>query len=88
VVARAIADAHPARARTTARRDLGEKLRLYAEVGVLEYWIVDPGPGTFEFLERDGEAFRVRLPESGTYRSALIEGLDPDVEGFWGALST
>ena len=72
---------------STARRDLGEKLRLYAEAGVLEYWIVDPGPGTFEFLERDEIGFRVRLPETGTYRSALIEGLELDIEAFWRAVS-
>jgi Uma2 family endonuclease len=68
---------------TTARRDLGEKLRLYAETGVLEYWIIDPGPGTFEFLEREGGAFRIRLPEGGIYRSAVIAGLELDVEAFW-----
>jgi Uma2 family endonuclease len=72
---------------TTARRDLGEKLRLYAEAGVLEYWIVDPGPGTFEFLECAGDAFRVRLPEDGVYRSAVIAGLELDLEAFWRDLS-
>jgi Uma2 family endonuclease len=71
---------------TTARRDLGEKLRLYAETGVLEYWIIDPGPGTFEFLEREGDAFRIRLPEAGIYRSAVIAGLELDVEAFWRAV--
>jgi Uma2 family endonuclease len=71
---------------SSARRDLGEKLRLYAEVGVLEYWIVDPGPGTFEFLEREGDAFRIRLPEAGIYRSAVIAGLELDVEAFWRAV--
>jgi Uma2 family endonuclease len=72
---------------TTARSDLGEKLRLYAEAGVLEYWIVDPGLGTFEFLERAGDGFRVRLPEAGTYRSAVIASLELDVEAFWRAVS-
>jgi Uma2 family endonuclease len=70
---------------STARRDLGEKLRLYAETGILEYWIVDPGLETFEFLARAGESFRIRLPEGGVYRST-IAGLDLDLEAFWRAV--
>ena len=67
----------------TARRDLGEKLRLYAESGVPEYWIVDPEAGTFEFLTlRDGSYF-VGLPEQGVYRSASIEELTFDLAEFW-----
>lgn len=67
----------------TARRDLGEKLRLYGETGVLEYWIVDPGLGTFEFLEKANDGFRVRLPDGGVYRSSLIADLELDLEKFW-----
>jgi Uma2 family endonuclease len=70
----------------TARRDLGEKLRLYAESGVAEYWIVDPGLETFEFLENAGDGFRLRLPEGGTYRSSAITGLELDLEAFWRAI--
>jgi Uma2 family endonuclease len=67
----------------TARRDLGEKLKLYAETGVAEYWIVDPAARTFELLvNRDG-AFSVRLPEEGVYRSGAVAGLELDVEAFW-----
>jgi Uma2 family endonuclease len=67
----------------TARRDLGEKLRLYAEVGVAEYWLVDPDARTFEFLVlRDG-SYTVRLPEEGTYRSPTVERLGFDLEPFW-----
>ena len=70
----------------TARRDLGEKLRLYAEFGVAEYWIVDPILETFEFLENTPAGFRVRLPEGAVYRSAAIPGLELDLEAFWRAL--
>jgi hypothetical protein len=59
----------------------------YAETEVLEYWIVDPGLGTFEFLERTGDAFRVRLPEAGIYRSDVIAGLELDVDTFWRLVS-
>jgi Uma2 family endonuclease len=68
---------------STARRDLGEKLRLYAESGIAEYWIVDPEGKTFEFLVNDGGTFRVRLPERETYRSAAVPGLELDLEAFW-----
>ena len=70
----------------TARRDLGEKLRLYAESDVVEYWIVDPALETFEFLENTPAGFRVRLPEGAMYRSATIPGLELDLEAFWRAL--
>ena len=70
----------------TARRDLGEKLRLYAESAVAEYWIVDPILETFEFLENTPAGFRVRLPEGSVYRSAAIPGLELDLEAFWRAL--
>jgi Uma2 family endonuclease len=68
---------------STAERDLGEKMRLYGESGVAEYWIVDPELRTFEFLENQPDGFRVRLPEAGTYRSAAIAGLQIDLEAFW-----
>lgn len=67
----------------TARRDLGEKLRLYVESGVAEYWIVDPQARTLEFLEARDGAFLVRLPEAGLYRSAALAGLELDLEAFW-----
>lgn len=68
---------------STARRDIGEKLRLYAEAGCSKYWIVDPALETLELLERAGEEFRVRVPESAIYRSAVIAGLEIDLEAFW-----
>jgi Uma2 family endonuclease len=72
----------------TARRDLGEKLRLYAEAGVGEYWIVDPGLQTFEFLVCAGDGFRVILPDGPTFRSATIPGLELDLEAFWRSTAT
>jgi Uma2 family endonuclease len=71
----------------TARRDLGEKLRVYAEAGVAEYWIVDPGHETFEFLVRaDAGSFRLRVPDGPIYRSETIPGLELDLEAFWRAI--
>jgi Uma2 family endonuclease len=68
---------------STARRDLGEKLRLYAEAGVTEYWIVDPGHETFEFLVNTGDGFLVRSTDGAIYRSETISGLELDIEAFW-----
>ena len=72
----------------TARRDLGEKLRLYAEAGVGEYWIVDPGLQTFEFLVSAGDGFRVILPDGPTFRSSTIPELELDLEAFWRSIPT
>jgi Uma2 family endonuclease len=70
----------------TARRDLGEKLRLYAEAGVAEYWIVDPAHQTFEFLVNAGDGFRVSPPDGPLFRSAAAPGLELDLEAFWRAI--
>jgi Uma2 family endonuclease len=71
---------------STARRDRGAKLRLYAESGVREYWIVDPAAATFEFLVlRDGR-FTVELPVDGRYVSPAVPGIELDLAAFWAAV--
>jgi Uma2 family endonuclease len=72
----------------TARRDLGEKMRLYGASRIVEYWIIDPELETFEFLENMPDGFRVRVPEDGIYRSASIASLELDVEAFWRSIPT
>lgn len=67
----------------TVRRDRGEKLRLYAESGVEEYWIVDPTERQIEFLVRRGEDFVVDLPSGSEYRSRALPEVRFDVEAFW-----
>lgn len=47
--------------RTSGRYDRSDKLQGYAEIGVPEYWIVDPEQQTFE---------RFLLDAQGTYRMA------------------
>lgn len=47
----------------TARRDRGVKLKLFADHGVREYWIVDPGARQAEFLVAHRGRFEVALPE-------------------------
>lgn len=70
----------------TARRDLGEKLALYATAGVFEYWLLDPEKRTCELLENRDGAFVVRLPVEGIHRSPTILGLELDLEAFWRAI--
>lgn len=67
----------------TARRDRGEKLRLYAEAGVREYWIFDPPERQIEFLRNDDGQFVVALPEGGVYRSQALPEITIDVVQFW-----
>jgi Uma2 family endonuclease len=56
----------------TSRRDRNEKLKLYAESGVREYWIVDAVERQIEFLVNDSGTFHVALPVDDRYRSAAL----------------
>ena len=65
-------------------RDRVEKMRLYAEAGVKEYWIVDPVEKAVEFfLNRDG-VFQVALPMDDLYRSATLPDVQINLAEFWG----
>lgn len=67
----------------SAWRDRGEKLKLYAEARVREYWIADPVEKQIEFLVNDDGRFIVVLPSDDAYRSSVIEGLTLDLQAFW-----
>ena len=67
----------------TTRNDRGEKLRLYAESGVLEYWIIDPLERQIEFLRNEGGHFVVVVPEGGVYRSQALPEVELDLVDFW-----
>jgi Uma2 family endonuclease len=67
----------------SGRRDRGEKLSLYAQTGIREYWIVDPEARQIEFLVNESGSFIVSLPVAGVYRSEQIPELDLDVADFW-----
>ena len=70
----------------TASRDQVHKLNLYAEASVAEYWIVDPAGRHITFLVSDGDAFTVRPPESGRWRSPVLPEVELDVDGLWDAV--
>ena len=67
----------------TARRDRVQKLGLYAEAGVKEYWLVDPREQQIEFLVNEGGRFVVALPSASEYRSRALPELRLDLEAFW-----
>ena len=67
----------------TAGRDRNEKLRLYAEKGVREYWLFDASARRSEFLLNDEGEFVAALPEDGLYRSQGLPEISLDVAGFW-----
>ena len=70
----------------TGRRDRNDKMRLYAQSGVREYWIVDPGLRQIEFLALQGEHFVVQDVDGGKYRSAACPEVELDVEALWTAV--
>ncbi len=65
------------------RRDRNLKLRLYAETGVPEYWIVDPAEREIDFLIRRGEHFEVVTPEDNLYRSPRLPEIVLDLAELW-----
>ena len=68
---------------STARLDRGEKLKLYAESGVREYWLVDHAACSIEFLVNREGRFQVALPVDDFYRSAELPELELDLAELW-----
>lgn len=70
-----------------ARRDRVDKLAMYAEFGVAEYWIVDPAERQCEFLvNRDGR-FEVQPQRDDRYQSPVHAELAFDLAAFWDEVS-
>ncbi len=68
---------------STARLDRGDKLRLYAESNVREYWLVDPEARVIEFLTQHQGRWLTAWPEDGGYSSETIQGLALDLGALW-----
>ncbi len=67
----------------SVRRDRGEKLGLYAQSGVREYWIVDPGERQIEFLVNESGRFMVALPSGSHYQSQAMDEVRLDLAELW-----
>lgn len=66
-----------------ARRDRVEKLRLYAEAGVREYWLCDPAARVIDFLVNRGGRYEVALAHADVYASAELPEVRIDLAEFW-----
>src|SRR6185295_16789300 len=67
----------------SARNDRIQKLRLYADSGVQEYWLVDTAGRQIEFLNlRDGH-YEVVVPDGPVYESAHLPEIRLDLEAYW-----
>jgi Uma2 family endonuclease len=66
------------------RRDRTDKVALYAESGVSEYWIVDPRERQFDFLVNRGGRFEVQPQRDDRYSSPVMPELVIDLAAFWG----
>jgi Uma2 family endonuclease len=65
------------------RRDRSDKLSLYAEFGVAEYWIVDPRERQIDFLINTGGKFELQLQRDDRYASPRHAELSFDIAEFW-----
>ena len=71
---------------SSRRYDRVTKLRWYAELGVPEYWIVDPDGRTFERLVLREGAYVIAASCEGeeTFRPESFEGLEVPLGKLWG----
>jgi len=67
----------------TVRQDRREKLILYAQSAVKEYWLIDPEPRVAELLVNESGRFVVTVPDAGRHRSQAIPGLTLDLAELW-----
>lgn len=68
---------------STARVDRLEKLDLYAQYGIAEYWIVDPETQVFEFLVLKDGHYQEATAQSDRYVSPQFAEVEIDLANFW-----
>jgi Uma2 family endonuclease len=65
------------------RRDRVQKLDLYAQHGVPEFWIVDPRAQNIEFLLLDQGRYMLTQAAAGRYQSPLLPEVQIELASFW-----
>lgn len=65
------------------RRDRVQKLDVYAQYGVPEFWIVDQKAQTIEFLLLDKGEYIVKKSVDGRYQSPRLPEVQIDLATFW-----
>lgn len=74
---------------STARRDKTEKLEIYAENGVREYWLVDPKKREVSVYALTGATFSEPLVVArGDVPCSVLPGLRVDVESLFSLLDS
>ena len=68
---------------SNTRRDRLEKMQLYAESGVGEYWIVDPNERQFEFYLNQEGKFEVQRQADDKFVSPRLPELAINLADFW-----
>jgi len=71
---------------SSGRYDRVKKLRWYAQLGVPEYWLVDPVARTLERLVLRGETYEIAtsLEDADTFRPESFDGLEIPLVKIWG----
>jgi Uma2 family endonuclease len=67
---------------SNAYYDFTRKKAMYAEHGVVEYWIVDPEAETIEIMIKEGEYYRTEsfIRKTGKLESPMFPGFSMNVE--------
>lgn len=68
---------------SNSRRDRVDKLNLYAQYGVAEYWIVDPVERQIDFLVNRNGKFEIQPQQDNRYVSPVCPELEFDLTEFW-----
>lgn len=82
---RALASGYKVRVSESQRHDRVTKLRWYAQLGVPEYWVIDPQARTFERLVLRERSYVIAdsLAEDETFRPDRFEGFEIPLAKLW-----